>query len=71
MRNYVKKSRAPAAKVCECGRRATLRKNSAWQCERCAAIVPEDYHQLHLKPVKEIREVSGYRLLAEWKEANA
>ena len=58
--------------LCECGQTATRKVNSAWQCERCIAIVPDDYHGLKagIRPTK-ITEVSANRLLMEWKEQNA
>ena len=32
--------------LCDCGRPAVRVKNSAWQCERCLAIKPDDYHHM-------------------------
>lgn len=70
---YQKKERVTtvAARLCDCGNRATRRIASAWQCERCAAIVPEDFHLIRTKPQRVVRAVSANRLMMEWREGNA
>jgi ribosomal protein L37AE/L43A len=43
--------------LCDCGRRATLRRDNAWQCRRCASIKPDEYHNM----------TAGIRLMVnEW-----
>ena len=72
MRRYVKKTKGTKLPPqCECGRLSTVRMNSAWQCARCAAIKPDDYHRATagLEQGK-VLSVSANRLLAEWKAGN-
>ena len=66
------KDKRPRVALCDCGEPASRKVNSAWQCERCISISPDDYHGLTAGVrLTKISELSGNKLLMEWKEANA